>query len=82
MLNWIPLDEDTPHGVELLLWVKADFGEENPVGCILGVYKDTGMGEMWVQKDVTGGINNGLRADLITHYCVLDIGEPDERPIC
>jgi len=76
---WIPIDQDPPHGVELGVWIKADLGEETPFGELIATYKNTTMGEMWVQKVVGGAIiNTGLRADLITHYRMLD-GEPDER---
>lgn len=81
MLNPIPIDENPPHGVELLLWLRAELGDEHPIGWIVGSYKNTDMGEMWVQKVVGDVINLGLRANLITHFCLLD-GELDERPIC
>ena len=81
MLNWKPIEDDPPFGEEVLLWLKADVGYERPIGMVIATYKNTSMGQMWVQKDATGGINNGLRTDLITHYCLLE-GEPDERPIC
>ena len=79
---WKPIDEDPPHGVELLLWLGAEQGCESPIGAIIGIYKKTDMGEQWVQKVLDdGAINTGIRASLITHYQLLE-GEPDERPIC
>ncbi len=81
MLNAIPIDQDPPHGEEVLLWLKADVGEEKPIGWVVATYKDTDMGEMWVQKSIGNAINLGLRNDLITHYVQLG-GEPDERPLC
>ena len=78
---WIPIDEDPPHGVEVMLWLKADLGEEKPIGRIIATYKNTDMGECWCAKTLNGDINTGIRAYLITHYCLLE-GEPDERPIC
>lgn len=81
MLNAIPIDENPPHGEEVLLWLRAEPGDEKPIGWVVATYKYTDMGEMWVQKSVGDAINLGLRTALITHFCLLG-GEPDERPLC
>jgi hypothetical protein len=79
---WIPISEDPPHGVEVMLWLGPEVGGETPIGCIIATYKDTPMGECWCVKTLNGDINTGIRASLITHYQLLEGGEPDERPIC
>lgn len=79
---WMPIEENPPADTEVLLWLKADVGCEEPIGRVIARYQKTPMGEMWCQKVVGDGIlNTGIRADLITHYCLLEGETPDERPI-
>lgn len=76
MQDFQPISE-APHGVELLLWLEAEEGDETPIGWIIGSYKTTSMGEGWTEKSASGNINTGLRADLITHFCHLEDGPDD-----
>lgn len=73
---WISIADNPPEETELLLWLKADVGEEVPIGPVIATYKNTPMGATWVEKSVSGNINTGLRTDLITHYQLLE-GEPN-----
>lgn len=68
MNGWLLVDENTPHGDEILLWLKADFGMEKPIGAIIGCYQKTDHWEGFCEKSVSGSINLGLRQDLITHW--------------
>ena len=79
MPDWIPIDQDPPHDTELALWLAPEAGSDMPIGVVIASYKATAMGEQWVEKSITGNINTGLRACLITHYKFLEDGPDGER---
>lgn len=75
--GWIPVSSDPPNNIWVLLWLKADDGDGEPIGEIIGMYRNTDMGEQWCEKSVSGNINTGIRKDLITHYKLLEGGPGD-----
>lgn len=80
MSDWLTIDRDPPQEQELALWLGPDTGNEMPIGYVIGSFKNTNMGPTWVEKSVSGNINTGLRASLITHYKILEDGPNGERP--
>lgn len=76
---WISIDQDPPQETEMLLWLGAEPGGDKPIGQVVASYKNTAMGQTWVEKSVSGNINTGLRASLITHYKLLEDGPNGER---
>lgn len=75
-MTWAPIDQDPPHNKEVMLWLRAEDGTEEPIGSVIATHLSTEMGNKWCEKSVAGNINTGLRQDLITHYKLLD-GGPD-----
>lgn len=81
MAEWIPIEEEPPVDQELILWLGPEPGSDEPVGQVIAAYKVTSMGSVWSEKSVSGNINTGLRASLITHYKFLEDG-PNGEPSC
>ncbi len=80
MSDWQPMSDDPPFGTEVMLWLRAEDGEEKPIGPVIGTYKNTEMGEMWVEKSISGLINTGIRKSLITHWKHIGEGPDDDGP--
>lgn len=78
MTAWILITDNPPHDTELLLWIKAEQGYDEPIGAIIGAYRKTDFVDGWAAKSVIGEINTGIRADLITHYAYIN-GPDDGR---
>ena len=77
--GWLAITESPPFETEVLLWLKADYGEIDPIGNVIGIFKTTAMGDRWIEKTTSQSLNTGLRQDLITHYKLLDDGPPEEE---
>lgn len=71
-MPWGPINDDTPTDREVLLWLKAPSGVDEPIGQVIGRFVDSDFFFGWTEKSVAGNINNGLPQDLITHWKDLD----------
>lgn len=78
MIEWKCITDSPPHDVELLLWIKAEQGYDEPIGAIIGAYRKTDFVDGWAAKSVIGEINTGIRSELITHYALIE-GPSDGR---
>lgn len=76
---WKHISDNPPEETELMLWLKAEPGSDTPIGQVIASYKNTSMGAQWCEKSVSGNINTGLRASLITHYRILEDGPDGQR---
>jgi hypothetical protein len=78
MSDWTPISDNPPHLQDVMLWLRADDGMEQPIGHVIAAYRKTEFFTGWIEKSIAGGYNTGIRQDLITHYKLLDRGPTDE----
>lgn len=75
-MTWKLISDDPPHDKEVMLWLRAEDGSDEPIGAVIAKHVRTDLGDKWSEKSVAGNMNTGIRQNLITHYKLLD-GGPD-----